>query len=386
MALAEYSQKFDGPRAQVRYVPTQEIEMLLPKFPKTLLEALKVAAAAIENFHERQMTQSWFVARPDGALVGSRVQPLDSVGIYVPGGRASYPSTVLMNTIPARVAGVERIVMVSPCGEDGKIPAATLIAARIAGVNEIYSVGGAQAIAALAYGTDTIAAVDKIVGPGNAYVAAAKQLVSADVGIDMLAGPSEICILADETADSDLIAIDLLAQAEHDPDARTYLVTTDAELVDEVIERVEHHLARSPRLEVTKAAIDSNCLIFVCDDLATAINAVNKIAPEHLEVVMDQPMELLGMIKNAGAIFLGPWTPESVGDYSAGPNHTLPTGGSARWGSPLSVEEFVKRSSVISYSYAALEKEAELIKALAQAEGLWAHGRAVELRFDAESE
>ncbi|MCL2883537.1 MAG: histidinol dehydrogenase [Coriobacteriia bacterium] len=384
-ALQEYTRQFDGEKASVRLVMDREFEMATARLAKPLTEALKAAGRSINDFHMRQKTQSWFVTRPDGALVGSRVSPLSSVGIYVPGGRASYPTSVLMNALPARVAGVERIVMVTPPQADGSVNPAVLVAARLAGVSEVYTVGGAQAIAALAYGTESISPVDKIVGPGNAYVAAAKRLVAGDVGIDMVAGPSEACILADETADSDLIAIDLLAQAEHDPDARTYLVTTDEELVDEVIERVEFYLARTARLEVSKAAIDNNCLILVCDDLPAAITAVNQIAPEHLEVHMDQPLELLGMIENAGAIFLGPWTPISVGDYLAGPNHTLPTGGTARWASPLSVDDFVKRSSVISYSYAALSNDAPTIKLLADAEGLWAHGRSVEMRFEDEA-
>ncbi|MDR0459097.1 MAG: histidinol dehydrogenase, partial [Coriobacteriales bacterium] len=336
---------------------------------------------AIRDFHQRQVSQSWFISRPDGALLGNKITPLNSVGIYVPGGRAAYPSTVLMNVLPALVAGVKRIVLCTPPQSDGSPDSAVLAAARMAGVSEIYAVGGAQAIAALAYGTESIYPVDKIVGPGNAYVAAAKRLVSGDVGIDMIAGPSEVAILADESSDASLIAIDLLAQAEHDPDACTYLITTDESLVDEVIEQVEQFLAYSPRQAITKASIDDNCLVLVCDDLPTAIAAVNYIAPEHLEIQMEQPLELLGLIENTGAIFLGLWTPQSVGDYTAGPNHTLPTSGTARWSGPLAVDDFVKRTSVVSYSYAALSNDAPHILALAQAEGLWAHGRAVELRF-----
>jgi histidinol dehydrogenase len=322
------------------------------------------------------------MARSDGALLGSRVTPLASVGVYVPGGRASYPSTVLMNAIPAQVVGVRRIAVATPPRPDGSVDPLVLAAAQIAGVTDIYAVGGAQAIAALAYGTESIEAVDKITGPGNAYVAAAKRLVFGDVGIDMIAGPSEVLILADESSDPSLIAIDLLAQAEHDPQASTYLVTTDEDLVDEVIEEVEHYLGQSPRQEITKQSIDTNCLVLVCPDLATALLAANTIAPEHLEVHMDQPLELLGLIENAGAVFLGPWTPESVGDYVAGPNHTLPTGGTARFSSPLSVDDFVKRTSVLSYSYAALQKDSVAIRTLAEAEGLWAHGKAVDLRFE----
>ncbi|MCL2339920.1 MAG: histidinol dehydrogenase [Actinomycetia bacterium] len=385
-ALVEYTKQFDKAERKSLVVSLQEIEAAWREIPEALREALQTAAENIRDFHERQVTQSWFVTRPDGALVGSQIRAVPSVGIYVPGGRAAYPSTVLMNGLPAQVAGVERIVMVTPPRSDGKISPATLAAAKLVGITEIYAVGGAQAIAALAYGTDTIFPVDKIVGPGNAYVAAAKRLVAGDVGIDMIAGPSEVAILADDSADSSLIAIDLLAQAEHDPEARTFLVTTDETIIDEVIERIEHYLTDSPRLEITKQSIDKNCLVFVCGDLPTALAAVNAIAPEHLEIQMEQPLELLNLIENAGAIFLGPWSPQSVGDYLAGPNHTLPTGGAARWASPLSVDDFMKRTSVVSYSFAALTNDAPAIVELARAEGLWAHGRAVEVRFEDEDE
>ena len=381
-AVAEYTKQFDKAERRSFAVSSQELELAWRQTPNGLKGALGDAAESIRGFHQKQLGQSWFETRVDGALVGSMVRPLGSVGIYVPGGRAAYPSTVLMNAIPAVVAGVGRIVIATPPQADGSVNAAILAAARIAGVSEIYAVGGAQAIAALAYGTDSIPSVDKIVGPGNAYVAAAKRLVSGDVGIDMIAGPSEVAILADESADATFLAIDLMAQAEHDPDAQTFLITTDETLVDAVIETIERLLPHSPRLDITKASIDNNCLVLVAEDLPTAIAAVNDIAPEHLEVQMEQPLELLGLIENAGAIFLGPWTPQSVGDYIAGPNHTLPTGGTARWASPLSVEDFIKRSSIISYSYAALSNDAPSIRELAEAEGLWAHGRAVELRFE----
>ncbi|MDR3037461.1 MAG: histidinol dehydrogenase [Coriobacteriales bacterium] len=385
-ALRDYTLEFDKVASKGFRVTEEEIARALKQVDRRTVEALQLAAQNIRSFHERQVQQSWFVTQPDGALVGSRITPLESVGIYVPGGRAQYPSTVLMNALPAQVAGVARIAMVTPPRADGTVAPVTLAAARIAGVTDIYAVGGAQAIAALAYGTEQIAPVDKITGPGNAWVAAAKRVVYGDVGIDMIAGPSEVLILADETSDPSLIAIDLLAQAEHDPQACTYLVTTDEDLVDEVIDEVERYLAQSPRLEVTKESIDKNCLVLVCPDLATALLAANTIAPEHLEIQMDQPLELLGLIENAGAIFLGPWTPESVGDYIAGPNHTLPTGGTARFSSPLSVDDFVKRSSIISYSYAALQKEADVIRTIANAEGLWAHGKAVDVRFETRDE
>jgi histidinol dehydrogenase len=381
-AVREYCLEFDQVAPKNFRLDEAEMQRVLRQVPRRVTDALQLAADNIRSFHERQVQQSWFVARPDGALLGSRVTPLESVGIYVPGGRASYPSTVLMNAIPAQVAGVRRIAMVTPPRQDGTIAPVTLAAALIGGVTDIYAVGGAQAIAALAYGTEEIAAVDKITGPGNSYVAAAKRLVNGDVGIDMVAGPSEVLILADETSDPSLIAIDLLAQAEHDPEASTYLVTTDEDLVDEVIEEIERYLGESTRQEITKRSIDENCLVLVCPDLATALLAANTIAPEHLEVQMDQPLELLGLIENAGAIFLGPWTPESVGDYIAGPNHTLPTGGTARFSGPLSVDDFIKRTNVISYSYSALQKDASTIRTIAEMEGLWAHGKSVDARFE----
>jgi histidinol dehydrogenase len=380
-AVREYSLEFDGIAPKYLRVADEDMLRALKQVPRRAQEVLQLAADNIRAFHQQQFQQSWFMTRSDGALLGSRVTPLQSVGIYVPGGRAAYPSTVLMNAIPAQVAGVARIAMVTPPRKDGSIEPAVLAAARIAGVTDIYTVGGAQAIAALAYGTEEIAAVDKITGPGNAYVAAAKRLVYGDVGIDMIAGPSEVLILADESSDPSLIALDLLAQAEHDSQAVTFLVTTEEELVDEVIEDIDRFLGESPRQEITKQSLDTNCLVLVCPDLATALLAANTIAPEHLEIQMEQPLELLGLIENAGAVFLGPWTPESVGDYFAGPNHILPTGGTARFASPLSVEDFIKRSNVISYSYAALYKDASAIRTLAELEGLWAHGKAVDIRF-----
>ena len=381
-ALRTYSLEFDEVAPRQFRISDSEMFKATRQVPKHVQDALALAAKSIKDFHERQVQQSWFVTRADGALLGSRVTPLESVGIYAPGGKASYPSTVLMNAIPAQVAGVNRIVVATPPRKDGSVDPAILVAAQLAGVSEVYAVGGAQAIAALAYGTDEIPAVDKITGPGNEYVAAAKRLVYGDVGIDMIAGPSEVLILADETADPSFVAIDLLAQAEHDQQAVTYLVTTDEELVDDVIEEIEGFLAESPRQEVTKQSIDKNCIVFICPDLPTAILAANTIAPEHLEIQMDQPLELLGLIENAGAVFLGPWTPESVGDYIAGPNHTLPTGGTARFSSPLSIEDFIKRTNVISYSYAALQKDERAIHSLSGAEGLWAHGKAVDVRFE----
>jgi histidinol dehydrogenase len=385
-ALLQLTKEFDEVELKAIRLSQDEINRAVRLVPRPTIEALQAAAANIKDFHERQVQQSWFVTRPDGALMGSRITPLESVGIYVPGGRAVYPSTVLMNAIPAQVAGVRRIAMVTPPQKSGGVNPVVLAAAQIAKITDIYMVGGAQAIAALAYGTEQIKPVDKITGPGNEYVAAAKRLVYGDVGIDMIAGPSEVLILADETADPAMVAIDLLAQAEHDPSASTYLVALDEEFVDEVIAEIEGYLAQSPRQELTKQAIDDNCLVLLCPNLSTAIQAVNTIAPKHLEIHMDSPMELLGLIENAGAIFLGPWTPESVGDYFAGPNHTLPTGGTARFASPLSVDDFVKRTNVISYSYVALQKDAKSIRTLADAESLWAHGKAVDVRFETRDE
>ena len=381
-ALREYTERFDGVRIQDFRVSDEAIESAAAKLDEGLRAALHHAARQIRDFHERQKKQSWFSTREDGALVGAKVTPLDSVGIYVPGGRALYPSTVLMNALPAQVAGVKRIVCVTPPTKDGTLDAAIVEACRIAGVTEIYSVGGAQAIAALAYGTESIAPVDKITGPGNAFVAAAKRAVSGDVGIDMVAGPSEVCVVADETADPSHVAIDLMAQAEHDPLASCYLVCFDAAYADEVERCIEGHLKQSTRADITRTSLDNQGLITVVSSREAAVEAINVIAPEHLELHVDHAMDLVGAIRHAGAIFLGDWTPEAVGDYIAGPNHTLPTGGTARFSSPLSTDEFVKRSSVIQYTPQALLADGESIMAIAQREGLWAHRRSVEIRWE----
>ena len=380
-ALREFTAKFDGVELEQLRVPYEKVEEAAAQCDEQTRAALEHAAAQIRDFHERQLTQSWFATRADGALVGAKVTPLDSVGVYVPGGRALYPSTLLMNAIPASVAGVGRIVVVTPPAKDGSLDSAICAAALLAGVTEVYSVGGAHAIAALAYGTESIAPVDKITGPGNAFVAAAKKLVSGDVGIDMIAGPSEVCVVADETADPSLVAIDLMAQAEHDPLATCYLVTFSADYADAVEAAVAQHLEQSTRADITRASLDDQGLIVICTDLAQAIGAVNVIAPEHLELHIANPMDSLGAIRHAGAIFLGEWTPEAVGDYVAGPNHTLPTGGTARFSSPLSVDEFVKKSSIIQYSPSALAADADAIVTIARHEGLWAHARSVELRI-----
>ena len=379
-ALKEFTQRFDGVELESFRVSNAAIDEAIAKVDPAVAKALQKAANQIRDFHERQKQQGWFALREDGALVGAKVEPLDSVGVYVPGGRALYPSSVLMNAIPASVAGVKRIVCATPPTKDGSLDPAIVEACRIAGVTEIYAIGGAQAIGALAYGTETIAPVDKITGPGNAFVAAAKKVVSGDVGIDMIAGPSEVCVVADETALPELVAIDLMAQAEHDPLASCYLVTFSSEYADQVEAAINEHMKESTRAEITKASLDNQGLIIVCPSLPAALETVNVIAPEHLELHVSNAMELLGSIRHAGAIFMGEWTPEAVGDYVAGPNHTLPTGGTARFSSPLSVDEFIKKSSVIQYSAAALMRDASAIMTIADHEGLWAHAQSVRLR------
>ncbi len=382
-AVREFTLQFDKCALDDFRVSEEEIQAAVDQCEAEFLDALTTAAGAIEDFHRRQVQQSWFTAQEGGVFLGQKVSALRRVGIYVPGGRARYPSSVLMNAIPAMVAGVDEIAMVVPPAADGSVNPYTLAAAAEAGVTEIYRIGGAQAVAALAYGTDTIPRVDKVVGPGNAYVTAAKKLVMGDVGIDMLAGPSEVLILADETAVPAFVAIDLMAQAEHDPRAATYLVTTDPELPDLVEQALEILLQESPRGEITERSLVDNALVVICPDVVAALDTSDLIAPEHLEVQMADPYELLGSIRNAGAIFLGPWTPESVGDYVAGPNHVLPTGGTARFSSPLSVDDFVKKSSVLGYSFEALELDGATVLEIADKEGLWAHGRAVSLRLEA---
>ncbi len=379
-ALRDLTEQFDGVRPETFRVAQDALDAAPDKVDPDTLDALNHALRQIRDYHERQIQQSWIFARADGAIVGSKIAPLDSVGIYVPGGRALYPSTVLMNAIPAKVAGVRRIVCVTPPRKDGTLDEGILAACKISGVTEVYAVGGAQAIGALAYGTESIAAVDKITGPGNAYVAAAKKVVSGDVGIDMIAGPSEVCVVADEDSDPSLVAIDLMAQAEHDPEASCYLVTFSDTFADEVEAAIDDNLARSPRADITRTSLDEQGLIVVCPSMDSALQTVNVIAPEHLEMHVDHAMEYLGSIRNAGAIFLGEWTPEAVGDYVAGPNHTLPTGGTARFASPLSVDEFMKKSSVIQFSADALRNDARAIMQIALHEGLWAHAESVAQR------
>lgn len=379
-AVRDYCMKFDGACPKSFRVPDEVVQGALSMVDKEFLDSLKLAYKQIRAFHEREVEQSWFTTKPDGTVLGVKVTPVPSVAVYVPGGRAQYPSTVLMDSIPAKVAGVPRVIMVTPPQRDGSLSAYTLAAAAIAGVDEVYAVGGAQAIGAVAYGTETIPKVAKIVGPGNAYVAAAKRYVSGDVGIDMVAGPSEVCVLADVTADPVVVAADLMAQAEHDPMASCYLVTDDADLPSQVLQAVERLVSQSPRQEITRASLDDRGVIVSCDSLDAAIDAVNTIAPEHLELHCDDAFHLLGKIQNAGAIFVGPWSSEPLGDYVAGPNHTLPTGGTAVFSNPLGVYDFTKRSSVIAYSPEGLSTDAPAVQALAQAEGLWAHALSVGMR------
>lgn len=379
-AVRSYCSKFDGVDLEDFRLPQEQIDAAYEGLDPAFRASLERAAKQIREFHKREVQQSWFATRPDGTMLGVKVTPLDAAGIYVPGGRAQYPSTVLMNAIPAKVAGVKRVVMVTPPQKDGLISPYTLAAAKLGGVDEIYMVGGAQAVAALAYGTESIPKVAKITGPGNAFVAAAKQIVSGDVGIDMVAGPSEVCVLADATANPMVVAADLMAQAEHDPLAACYLVTCDADFAKQVEKGIEILVAQSPREEITRTSLTNEGTIVVASDMAAAVDAVNVVAPEHLELHCADAMGLLGGIKNAGAIFVGAWSSEPLGDYVAGPNHTLPTGGTALFSNPLSVEEFVKRSSVICYTPDGLLSDAPATQRLAEAEGLWAHALSAALR------
>ncbi|WP_282141235.1 histidinol dehydrogenase [Cytobacillus oceanisediminis] len=381
-ALKDYTEKFDGISLNDFKVSQAEIEEAFSQVDGKILEIIKEAAENIGSFHEKQLRPSWMTTEENGTVLGQKITPLDSVGLYVPGGTAAYPSSVLMNVIPAKVAGVKRIVITSPPDKKtGKLPPAVLAAAKIAGAEEIYKAGGAQAIAALAYGTETIAPVDKITGPGNIFVALAKREVFGDVDIDMIAGPSEIAILADDTAHADEVASDLLSQAEHDPMASAVLVTTSSALAEQVSREVDRQLAELPRQQIAFQSIENYGAVYVAENMDEAIETVNSLAPEHLEILTENPMELLGRIRHAGAIFLGRFSPEPVGDYFAGPNHVLPTNGTARFSSPLNVEDFQKKSSILLYSEKALKDNGEKIAAFARLEGLEAHARSIETRL-----
>ena len=382
-ALLEFTERFDRVRLQAPElaVTAAEYDAAERAVGANTLGALQYAAGRIEEFHRYGLPRSWWVEDANGSLLGQQVRPLDRVGIYVPGGRAAYPSTVLMTAVPAHVAGVPEIVLVSPPSQDKSLNAAVLVAARVAGVTEAYRVGGAQAIAALAYGTDTIRRVDKIVGPGNIYVALAKSKVFGQVGIDMVAGPSEVLVVADETADPQWVAADLLAQAEHDPMARAVLLTPAAGLLEGVAAALDKRLVGLERGAVAAKALENNGALVLTRDLDEAVAIANALAPEHLELQVGDPFALLSRVRHAGAIFLGRHTPEVIGDYVAGPNHVLPTGGTARFSSALGVEDFVKRSSLIHYSAKGLREARPHVEELARVEGLQAHGAAAEVRL-----
>ena len=383
-ALFEYAEQFDRVHLDVNTVRVSEREMESARqsLDPAVCEALALAAERIQAFHRRQHRESWFYQEEGIGLLGQLVRPLSRVGLYVPGGSAAYPSTVLMSAIPARVAGVEELVLCTPARGDQTVPAAVLAAAHLAGVREIYRVGGAQAIAALAYGTESIRPVDKIVGPGNIYVATAKRLVFGVVGIDMVAGPSEVMIVADGTVAASWVAADLLAQAEHDPLASAICVTPSFDLAVATRAEVERQLEAVPRSSLARQALDAFGAVIVAGDLAEALDLANTVAPEHLELLVADPWALVPRVRNAGALFLGAHTPEAAGDYLAGPNHVLPTAGSARWSSPLSVEDFQKRCSLLSLTPEAIRRWREPITRLAHLEGLDGHARSLTMRTD----
>ncbi|MBM7867655.1 histidinol dehydrogenase [Heliobacterium gestii] len=382
-ALFEYTKRFDGAEvneANFR-VGDDEIEAAYGQVDPDVLTALRRACENIRRFHQKQLRPSWIEPETDGTMLGQLIRPLERVGVYVPGGLASYPSSVLMNAVTAKVAGVPQVVMATPPGKDGSINPYSLVAAREAGVDEIYRMGGAQAVAAMAFGVG-LKAVDKITGPGNIYVTLAKKQVYGTVDIDMLAGPSEVLVIADESASPAYVAADFLSQAEHDVRAATVLVTPSAALAEAVEAEIERQLAPLPRRAIMEQALRDNGAIFIVDDLAQACQVSNRFAPEHLEVLTETPFALLGQLTQAGAIFLGPYSPEPVGDYFAGPNHVLPTGGTARFYSPLNVDTFQKKTSVIAYSKARFDLDARDIIALAKAEGLDAHANAIAVRLE----
>lgn len=383
-ALFSFTERFDGAkitRDNIR-VTREEIEEAYRKVDSELLTVIRKALVNIRSFHEKQKRNSWFDSQPDGTLLGQKITPLQSVGVYVPGGKAVYPSSVLMNIVPAKVAGVERILMTTPPGKDGKISVNTLVAAHEAGVDEIYKAGGAQAIGALAYGTASIPKVDKIVGPGNIYVALAKKAVYGFVSIDSIAGPSEILVLADETANPRFVAADLLSQAEHDEMASAILVTTSRTLAEQVAEEIEVFLSKLSRKEILLKSLENYGWILVADTMDEAIETANAIASEHLEIVTKDPFQVMTKIRNAGAIFIGEYASEPLGDYFAGPNHVLPTNGTARFFSPLGVDDFIKKSSLVYYSREALKEVHEDIIRFAKAEGLTAHANSIAVRFE----
>ena len=381
-ALKRYTKEFDGVDITSVEVGQGAIDEGFRMADPMLVDILYRASERVAAFHQHQVRNSFLVNEEDGILMGQKIIPLERVGLYVPGGTAAYPSSVIMNCIPAKLAGVKEIVMVTPPGKDGKIPPNILAAARICGVNRVFRVGGAQAIAALAYGTESVPRVDKIVGPGNQFVAEAKKQVFGKVGIDMVAGPSEILVIADGKCDPRIVAADLLSQAEHDKNASAVLVTDSEALAVAVQAAIEEQLPKLRREEIARASIDTNGKIIVADSLDTAVEIATELAPEHLEVCVDQPFDYLDKIKNAGSIFLGRNCPEALGDYFAGPNHTLPTSGTARFSSPLSVDDFVKKTQYTYYTRPALEKAQPTVSIFAKQEGLTAHARSIDIRFD----
>jgi len=382
-ALLAYAKKFDKADLTSLEVTAEEIEQAFREVDPEFLEILREAAKNIRAFHEKQVRQSFIINENKGVVTGQKITPIDRVGLYVPGGTAAYPSTVLMDSIPAKIAGCKVIEMVTPPTKDGKVNPVILAAAKIAGVDRIYKVGGAQAIAALAYGTETVGAVDKIVGPGNAFVAEAKKQVFGKVSIDMIAGPSEILVVADRTANPKFVAADLLSQAEHDRMASAVLVTDTSAFAEAVSEELERQIPLLPRAEIARESIDKNGKIIVAENnLSLAIEIANEIAPEHLELCVDAPFDYLDQIRHAGSIFMGKYCPEALGDYFAGPNHTLPTSGTAKFSSPLSVDDFVKKSQFTYYTKEALREVADKVAYFANKEGLDAHARSATVRFE----
>ena len=387
-AIFEYSLKFDKCTTTKENfeVTKEEIKAAYSELDEHFIQVMKDSAKNIREYHEKQKRNSWFDAKEDGTILGQKITPMQTVGVYVPGGKAAYPSTTLMNVVPAKVAGVPNIIMTTPAGADGKVNPATLVAADIAGVNKIFKVGGAQAIAALAYGTEMIPKVDKIVGPGNIFVALAKRAVYGHVSIDSIAGPSEILVLADESANPRYVAADLLSQAEHDEMASAILITTSKKLAEEVSKEVDAFTSQLSRKEIIQKSLDNYGYILLADDMNMAIDAANEIASEHLEILTVNPFDTMTKIKNAGAIFLGEYSSEPLGDYYAGPNHVLPTNGTAKFFSPLNVDDYVKKSSIISYSREALQKVHKDIELFAQKEGLTAHANSIHVRFENEND
>ena len=382
-ALFEYTERFDKAKLSALEVTAEEIDEAFSKTDPEFVKIIEEAAENIRGFHKRQVRNSFVISEKDGVVTGQKVMPIEKVGLYVPGGTAAYPSTVLMDSIPAKIAGCKEIVMVTPPSADGKVNPVILAAAKIAGVDRIFKIGGAQAVAALAYGTESVPKVDKIVGPGNAFVAEAKKQVFGKVSIDMIAGPSEILVVADTTADPRFVAADLLSQAEHDRMASAVLVTDSYDFALKVSEELEHQIPELDRSEIARCSIDNNGKIIVAEgNLMLAIDIANEIAPEHLELCVDNPFDYLDKVQHAGSIFMGKYCPEALGDYFAGPNHTLPTSGTARFSSPLSVDDFVKKTQFTYYTEQALERVADKVSYFAKKEGLGAHARSATIRFE----